>query len=116
MRERGRAQVVEAELLRDLGRVLVELRARTGCLNNFAKTNERVCALWARVLESVPGSELILLAPEGSARQRVSAFFERAGIVPERIQFRSPEAARRVPSNLPEYRYRSRYGAPTRVT
>jgi predicted O-linked N-acetylglucosamine transferase (SPINDLY family) len=33
-----------------------------GCLNNFAKLNDRVLALWARILAAVPGSRLLLQA------------------------------------------------------
>jgi protein O-GlcNAc transferase len=36
-----------------------------GCLNNFAKVNEDVLALWARVLRAVPSSKLLLQVPEG---------------------------------------------------
>ncbi len=43
-------------------------RVTFGCLNNFCKVNAGVLALWARVLEAVPGSRLRLLAPEGASR------------------------------------------------
>lgn len=58
-----------------------------GCLNSFWKLNETTLQLWARVLERVPGSRMLLLAPEGSARERVLGSFESAGIAPERIEF-----------------------------
>jgi protein O-GlcNAc transferase len=34
-------------------------------LNNFCKTNDKTLALWARVLDRVPGSRLLMLAPQG---------------------------------------------------
>lgn len=42
-----------------------------GCLNNFCKINSDVLNLWARLLEQLPTSRLVILAPPGSHRQRV---------------------------------------------
>jgi protein O-GlcNAc transferase len=54
-----------------------------GCLNNFAKTNDAVLAAWRRVLDGVPASRLVLLAPPGSARDRARvAFGDRVDFVP----------------------------------
>jgi predicted O-linked N-acetylglucosamine transferase (SPINDLY family) len=66
-----------------------------GCLNNFCKVNERVLALWARVLRAIDRSSLVLLAPEGSARQRTAELLERAGVQGERVTFvgRQPRAS-----------------------
>ncbi len=66
-----------------------------GCLNNFCKVNERVLALWARVLRAVDRSSLVLLAPEGSARQRTAEMLERAGLDRARVTFvgRQPRAS-----------------------
>jgi protein O-GlcNAc transferase len=50
-----------------------------GSLNNFAKVNEGVLALWARVLEAVKGSRLLMFCPEGRTRERVRAFFGARG-------------------------------------
>ena len=58
-----------------------------GSLNNFAKLNEGVLALWARVLEAAKRSRLLMLCPEGSARDRVRAFFDARGITTERVEF-----------------------------
>jgi predicted O-linked N-acetylglucosamine transferase (SPINDLY family) len=58
-----------------------------GCLNNFCKVNEHVLALWARVLRAVDHSRLVLLAPEGSARERTAEVLERAGVTRERLTF-----------------------------
>ena len=57
-----------------------------GSLNNFAKVNERVLALWARVMNMVKGSQLVMLCPEGDARRRVRTFFSARGIVAERVE------------------------------
>jgi len=58
-----------------------------GCLNNFFKVNDSAVALWAGVLKAVSNSRLLLLAPEGSARQRVLDWLGREGIGPERVEF-----------------------------
>jgi protein O-GlcNAc transferase len=58
-----------------------------GCLNNFCKVNASVLALWARVLNAVERSRLLLLAPEGSARQNVLRFLGAAGLSADRITF-----------------------------
>jgi predicted O-linked N-acetylglucosamine transferase (SPINDLY family) len=57
-----------------------------GCLNNFLKVNQQVVQLWARVLRAVMGSRLILLCPEGSARQSITEMFRKEGIQPDRIE------------------------------
>jgi len=66
---------------------LAERRITFGCLNHFRKVNDEVLRLWARVLSAVPESRLLLLAPEGSARNRVRSFFEEAGVKQDRIRF-----------------------------
>ena len=57
-----------------------------GSLNNFAKVNDGVLALWARVLEAGKGSRLVMLCPEGRTRERVRAFFGARGIATERVE------------------------------
>jgi protein O-GlcNAc transferase len=57
-----------------------------GSLNNFAKVHEGVLARWARVLEAVKGSRLVMLCPEGRTRERVLAFFGARGIGAERVK------------------------------
>ena len=42
-----------------------------GCLNNFCKVNQPLLELWKRVLDSVPNSRLILLAPPGWCQSHV---------------------------------------------
>jgi protein O-GlcNAc transferase len=58
-----------------------------GCLNDFGKVSDSSLALWAKVLAAVPGSQLLMLAPEGSARQRVLDRLAAGGIEPGRIEF-----------------------------
>ena len=55
-----------------------------GCLNNFCKVNSGVLASWARVLAAVPHSRLILMAPRGSARERV---LRELHVAPDRVTF-----------------------------
>jgi predicted O-linked N-acetylglucosamine transferase (SPINDLY family) len=58
-----------------------------GCLNSINKADERMLALWARVLGSVTGSRLMLSAEEGSSRQRVLDSMHQKGIAADRISF-----------------------------
>jgi len=60
-----------------------------GCLNNFNKVSDEVLRLWASVLCAVDCSRLIVLAGEGSHRERAIDFLSREGISPERITFQS---------------------------
>ncbi len=62
-------------------------RITFGCLNNFCKVNDQVLQLWSRVLRAVDGSRLLLLAPEGSAREFVLNALQREGVQPDRIEF-----------------------------
>ena len=58
-----------------------------GCLNNFAKVNEHVLTLWARLLRAVPNSRLLLHAREGSHRERVREFLTQGRRWARRIDF-----------------------------
>ncbi|HSI12541.1 MAG TPA: tetratricopeptide repeat protein [Chthoniobacter sp.] len=58
-----------------------------GCLNNFLKLSEDTLTRFARVLQAVERSRLILLAPQGSARSRVTDFFRQHGIESDRIEY-----------------------------
>jgi protein O-GlcNAc transferase len=55
-----------------------------GCLNNFCKVTDQTLNLWARVLQAVPQSHLILLSPPGEQRQRV---ISKLGVDQSRIEF-----------------------------
>src|SRR5262249_5432063 len=58
-----------------------------GSLNTFCKVNPTVLALWSQVLTAVPRSRLILLAPEGSCRQRTLDILGQHGVSSDRITF-----------------------------
>lgn len=62
-----------------------------GCLNNLVKVNERVLALWARILAGVPGARLLLQASALSdplVQREVRARAAALGIAPERLELR----------------------------
>jgi len=61
-----------------------------GCLNNFCKVNDRVLALWARVLGRVEGSRLLLLSPAGSHREPTLAMLRQLGVEGSRVEFVAP--------------------------
>jgi predicted O-linked N-acetylglucosamine transferase (SPINDLY family) len=65
---------------------LAEGRITFGSLNHFRKVHAGVLRLWAKVLNAVPRSRLILVAPDG-ARARLHSFFEEAGVTRDRIEF-----------------------------
>jgi predicted O-linked N-acetylglucosamine transferase (SPINDLY family) len=58
-----------------------------GCLNNFCKVNERVLALWARVLGRVQGSRLVISSPSGNPRNWVRESLGRGGVEANRVEF-----------------------------
>jgi len=58
-----------------------------GCLNNFCKINTIMLDLWTRVMQQVDGSRLLLLAKQGSHRQRTINYLSQRGIEPHRIEF-----------------------------
>ena len=65
-----------------------------GSFNNTAKLNDRVLALWGRVLDAVPGSTLLLKwrsLADPSLQERLRAAFGRGGIAPDRIRFEGHE-------------------------
>jgi predicted O-linked N-acetylglucosamine transferase (SPINDLY family) len=62
-----------------------------GCLNNFCKVNARVLALWARILERVEGSRLLLLSPAGNPRERTLAVMRQLGVDGSRVEFVAPQ-------------------------
>jgi predicted O-linked N-acetylglucosamine transferase (SPINDLY family) len=55
-----------------------------GCLNNFAKINDRTLALWSTVLHALPTSRLLLLAPTGDLRKNL---LDKLNIPPDRVEF-----------------------------
>lgn len=64
-----------------------------GSFNSTVKINERVIALWSRILLGVPGSRLLLKAfdfADGALRRDVAARFEAAGVAPGRVEIEGP--------------------------
>lgn len=60
-----------------------------GSLNNSAKLNDGVLALWARTLAAVPGSRILIKAQALAGRRlpmRIFAAFDAAGVAHERIE------------------------------
>lgn len=64
-----------------------------GSFNNAMKLSPRTIALWARVLEAVPGAKLLLKAPslrDAAVQARFAALFAALGIERDRLIFRGP--------------------------
>jgi predicted O-linked N-acetylglucosamine transferase (SPINDLY family) len=79
----GFAPAVAPLPARDKGRITF------GCFNNLSKVNERVMALWSRVLDAVPGSRLRIIAiglHDTRNVEHVRKRFERRGIVGDRLE------------------------------
>ncbi len=71
--------------------------------NNVPKLTPRTLALWARVLQAVPDSRLLLKAPSFGDEGAVALFRERLvalGVAPERLEFRGPVG---LPAMMAEY-------------
>jgi predicted O-linked N-acetylglucosamine transferase (SPINDLY family) len=65
-----------------------------GCLNDFAKVTPPVLDLWARLLNAVPASRLILHCKQGAHRKSVFDGFASAGVDPARIELVSHVATK----------------------
>lgn len=64
-----------------------------GSFNNVPKLTPRTLALWAKVLQALPESRLLLKAPSFKDAAAVALFTQRLkdlGIAPERVEFRGP--------------------------
>lgn len=60
-----------------------------GSFNVAPKLTPRILAVWARILRELPDSRLMILTvPEGRARSRIKAIFERGGVDPARLDLR----------------------------
>ena len=66
-----------------------------GCLGNFCKINDAVLELWAKVLNRVDHSRLLLMAPEGDHRGRTLHFLQARGIDRDRVEFVSRTSRRK---------------------
>ncbi len=62
-----------------------------GCLNNFCKINDKVLDLWGQVLTAVDNARLLVQAPAGSQRERLTTFLAQRGIAPHRVAFCTPQ-------------------------
>ena len=65
-----------------------------GCFNNIAKVNDKVVALWAKVLEAVPNSRLLLKTKQfrdQMARENIIQRFAAHGIDSKRISLEESE-------------------------
>ena len=61
--------------------------------NNAMKLSPKTIALWARVLQALPGAQLLLKAPslrDATVQARFAALFAAQGIGADRLQFRGP--------------------------
>jgi predicted O-linked N-acetylglucosamine transferase (SPINDLY family) len=58
-----------------------------GCLNNFCKVSDGTLDLWSKVMGTLPGSRLILLAPKGTPRDRVLARLASGGVEASQVEF-----------------------------
>lgn len=58
-----------------------------GCLNDFSAVSFRTIALWAKVLNQIERSRLLLGAPIGSSRTRTLSRFQEHGVEPARVEF-----------------------------
>ena len=64
-----------------------------GSFNNVPKLTQHTVALWARVLQAVPSSRLLLKAPSFKDEGAIRAFkvrFAEQGIAEDRLEFRGP--------------------------
>jgi predicted O-linked N-acetylglucosamine transferase (SPINDLY family) len=75
---------------------VVELPARRngfitfGYVGDFARATSRAIELWSSALAAVDRSHLLIVAPRGSARERVLAIMSQSGIGRDRIEFVDP--------------------------
>jgi protein O-GlcNAc transferase len=58
-----------------------------GCLNNYCKVTAPTLETWSRILQAVPGSQLLLCTQQGSHRNRVTDFLSQRDISSERVVF-----------------------------
>jgi protein O-GlcNAc transferase len=58
-----------------------------GCLNNPCKLTDHSLRLWGGVMHALPTARLLLMAPSGRHRHRLSERLEAHGISPERVDF-----------------------------
>jgi protein O-GlcNAc transferase len=64
-------------------------RTTLGCLNNPCKLTDHTLRLWGGVMRGLPTARLLLMAPPGRPRHRLSQRLEAHGIAAERVEFRN---------------------------
>jgi predicted O-linked N-acetylglucosamine transferase (SPINDLY family) len=75
---------------------LTKMYVTFGSFNNFAKITHEVMHLWARVLDAVPGSRLLLKTDglnDAGSRQRVMEKFALYGVAHERLELLGRDAS-----------------------
>jgi len=68
-----------------------------GCFNNLSKLNDATARLWARVLQALPGSRLMLKAgqlADAAVVQATRARFAALGVAPERFELEGSSTRR----------------------
>ncbi len=76
-----------------------------GCLNNLAKLNDKVLALWSEVLRAVPHSRLLVQAAaldDAPNRARFGELCARHGIAPSRLELRGFVPVDQAPASYAE--------------
>ena len=58
-----------------------------GCMNNYAKVSAPVLEVWAKILNALPGSRILIHSLPGSHTAKALARFVDAGVAAERVQF-----------------------------
>jgi predicted O-linked N-acetylglucosamine transferase (SPINDLY family) len=61
-----------------------------GSLNRFSKIHEGLLHTWARLLDAVPASRLLIVCPEGQTREQAHTLFAAHGIARERVELVEP--------------------------
>jgi len=73
-----------------------------GCLNNLAKLNEKVLALWGGILRAIPGAKLLLQAAaldDAPNRARFGDLCAKHGIAPAQLELRGFVPIELVPAS-----------------
>jgi predicted O-linked N-acetylglucosamine transferase (SPINDLY family) len=60
---------------------------RFGSINNACKNNEPLVRLWARAMQEVTGSTMVILASGEGHRNKLRGMFQRAGVSSQRVEF-----------------------------
>ncbi len=64
-------------------------RLTLGCLNNPCKLTDHTLRLWSAVMQALPAARLLLMAPPGRHRDRLSQRLNGHGIAAARVDFRA---------------------------